>query len=140
MVDDDALIDDFRTWLGQVGASIVLEQSSESFGDQLTIFALGALLVRVIRDRGIWRINIAGPHESVTGGGSFWFSLGVWQAYLDKVDPPTDAMPLDLEAAFVKDRQQDIEAAFRDDKDLDDNLRSIRKEGAEARRRLRDTQ
>lgn len=136
---DDEVVDDFRTWLGQAGANIAVEQSSESFGDQLTVFVLGALLVRVIRDRGIWGVNIAGPHEGVTGGGSFWFSLGVWRAYLDKADPPTDAMPLDLETAFVKDRQQDVEAAFRNDKDLDANLRSIRKEGAEARRRLRGT-
>lgn len=74
------------------------------------------------------------------GRREFLFSPGVWQAYLDKTDPPTSAMPLDQEIAFVKDRQQDVEAAFREDNGLDAHLRSIRKEGAEARRQAKAAQ
>lgn len=133
-------INEFLEWLSQADFSVMTDRCSpESFGNQITILTRDVLAVRVIKDRSIWNVDIAGPHAPITEGGDFWFSIDVWQAYLDKTDPPTTAMLLDQEVGFVKDRWQDVETAFINDRELDAHLRLVRKEGAEARRRSRGT-
>lgn len=138
--DSPTSIGELLEQLPQVGFNVVAERySAESFGNRVTVLERDPVAIRMLKDRGIWTVDVAGPRTVTTEGGDFWFSSGVWQAYLDSTDPPIKAMPLDQEIIFVKDRWQDVESAFRNDKDLDDDLRSIRKEGAEARRRLRGT-
>lgn len=93
-IDVPTEIDDLRSGLTEAGFTVAEELASSSFGDLAVTFRRGILEVRVVRDRGQWSIEIAGP---ATG----FYDPDIWRACLEGRAAPLDPAPLADQAAFV---------------------------------------
>ena len=71
--------DDFIAELVGLGFELAETKYDEShFGDSVVTVFKGNLRVRVVRDRGVWLVQLS-PGES-----NEWFSPMVWNAYLNR--------------------------------------------------------
>lgn len=98
---------------GLEGAGFVLTEERfdpDVFGNALMTFASGSLLVRAVRDRGIWIILI-----SMEGWDPWWFPPQVWQAHLDASDLFQSVIALDEQVTIASNLLPRIRDLLEDD-------------------------
>jgi hypothetical protein len=95
------------------------------------VLARSSTLVRVVRDRGQWFIEIS---ASVWDD---WFAPLVWHSVLNETMPASEARPFTSQAALVLEDLDEIEALTRTAGDaVRRRLKKRRTRRAEARRQL----
>lgn len=101
------------------------------FGNALVVLGRNDTLVRLVRDRGQWFVEVAGA----TGGD--WFTPVVWHAFLESKMPSLEAASFDAQARLVLGNLLRIETVNSDlgEQQLAD-LRAWRSRRAEARRAM----
>jgi hypothetical protein len=104
--DIEALLHDLK----QRGFTVIEERyDPQSFGNVLVRLEHDQTAVRIVRDRGEWRIDIAGP------GQLDWFGPSIWQGFLDEHVQSFDVLSsFDEEASFLARNLSLIEDALRD--------------------------
>jgi hypothetical protein len=78
-----------------------------SFGDALVVLERNGTLVRLVRDRGQWFVEV-GPAP-----GDVWFSPVVWHAFLESSMPPLETTSFDAQAQLLLADLARIEMANR---------------------------
>jgi hypothetical protein len=104
-------------WLNGIAISRH-ELESEAFGDRLIEYRMHGFGVRLVRDRGQWRIEIG---DEALG----WFDIGVWDAYLTGVTPANVAPTAAQQAAFLRERLSAVEQAVHGDRNLREHLSTL---------------
>lgn len=123
-----ALLDE----LGRRGYAIGEERYDEdSFGNGLIVLERNDTLVRLVRDRGQWFVEVAGA------AGSDWFAPVVWHAFLESSMPPLETASFDEQSELLLadlDRIETVSDGFGEQELAD--LRAWRSRRAEARRTM----
>jgi hypothetical protein len=112
------------------GFAVVEERYDEdSFGDALVVLERNGTLVRLVRDRGQWFVEVA------DAAGGDWFAPVVWHAFLESSMPPLETASFEAQAQLLLADLARIGTANSDlgDQELAD-LRGWRSRRAEARR------
>ena len=127
-------IHDVLGWLSESGFVVVSDRTYESFGNRTVVLVNEPVAVRLMKDRGIWRIDIAGPFAEVPSeSAGIWFEPKIWRSYLDRTRPSTAPELWDAQVSFVKTRLPDVRAAQLGGRDVARGLRELRKAEAQAR-------
>jgi hypothetical protein len=127
-------IDVVLGWLGESGFIVVSDRAYESFGNRAVVLVKESVAVRLMKDRGIWMIDIAGPFGEVPSeSADIWFEPKIWRSYLDRTRPFPAPEPWDTQVSFVKTRLPDVRAAQLGGKDVAEGLRELEKSEAQAR-------
>jgi hypothetical protein len=93
--------------LARAGFRVLAETESEGFGDRLVVLGRGAVLARLVRERGQWFLEVASGTP-----GDEWFDMDLWLACLDHTPVPKEPSPLIDQAAALIGRLPDIESAL----------------------------
>ncbi len=109
-------------WLTGQGFALVEEmRAPESFGNWLILYERGPCRVRLVRDRGQWILEIAGPDRDE------WFDADIWLSCLEGSNPPTGPYNLDEQVALLKKLLARIDDALRTRASIGDCLRQRRR-------------
>jgi hypothetical protein len=101
------------------------------FGNALVVLERNDTLVRLVRDRGQWFVEVAGATEGD------WFAPVVWHAFLESSMPPLDATSFDGQTQLLLADLGRIETSNSDFSDQDlAGLQAWRSRRAEARRAM----
>ena len=115
------------SWLHHSGFTVDEKHQSESFGNQLEVFARGRCRVRIVRDRGQWFVDIEGPDQGD------WFDVPTWQAcFTDGGRTIDHSVPTDPVATF-RQMLLDVEAELASQSGIGKCLRRRRAERARSR-------
>lgn len=111
------------------GYSVVEKRCDDAeFGNTLIVFAHNSTRIRLVRDRGRCFVEVAGAGD--------WFSPVIWRAFFAARMPAIEAVPFAVQARWLLDDLDRIEAMS----DLSDSqladLNERRSQRAAARRRL----
>jgi hypothetical protein len=105
-------------------------EDRQGFGDRLETLARGDLMVRFVRDRGEWRIEV----KSETWDD--WFDPDVWRSCLTGTDIPVEPGSLAEQATFVNEKVNVLVEALAKDSDRALYGCLLRNRTERARRRL----
>src|SRR5438067_1243370 len=67
------------------------------FGDAVVTLKRDSTLIRLVRDRGQWFVEVCGP------GGEDWFAPIIWSAFLDSSMPSLETASFDAQARALLD-------------------------------------
>ncbi|MGH7643938.1 MAG: hypothetical protein ACRENX_13190 [Candidatus Dormibacteria bacterium] len=131
----DAFLPPVRALLDELlrrGYAIGEERYDESsFGNALVILKRNDTVVRLVRDRGQWFVEVAGAAEGD------WFAPVIWHAFLESSMPPLEATSLDGQAQLLLADLARIETTNSDFSEQDlAGLQTWRSRRAEARRAM----
>jgi hypothetical protein len=123
-----ALLDEL---LGRGYATGEERYDEDSFGNALVVLERDGTLVRLVRDRGQWFVEVAGAAEGD------WFAPVVWHAFLESSMPPLDTTSFDVQAQLILADLGRIETTNSNFSEQDlAGLRAWRSRRAEARRAI----
>ena len=114
-------------WLTSQGFTLTEHHVSSAFGDRLLLFEREPCRVRLVRDRGQWFLEIAGPTTSD------WFDADIWRSCLEGRDPPLDPTAPSAQAAYLRTSLSHIDDAIRGNSVIADCLRQRGRWRARAR-------
>jgi hypothetical protein len=101
------IVDRARRWLADNGFRLQHWRDSPAFGDHLDQWARGPVLVRLVRDRGSWYIEVG------HGGWDDWFDLALVADVLGCERPDVTAHLEAVAAAALAPRRPALEVARR---------------------------
>jgi hypothetical protein len=104
------------------------EYDQLEFGNALLVYRGSDILVRFVRDRGQWFVEVGSPLFAD------WFSPMIWSAFLDGGVEATETPSLDSQCAMVAESLDRIGTAATSEPHLLEELRKHRAGRAEARR------
>jgi hypothetical protein len=100
---EERAIGELKAWLVEAGFSAQrLDYPPAFVGDEVTDFARPPVSIRLVRDRSVWSIEVAGPDGTFVG-------IQLWRDLLDGTGPSIEAAPIQDRAKSLKARLDEIE-------------------------------
>ena len=123
LIMEPAPIQRLRTHLTSAGFTVE-ETAPGAFGNYVIDASRGGLLIRAVRDRGEWRVELAVPVPDEE-----WVLVEIWRACMEGRTPSVDELSLSEEVSWLVDNLDELHARIRDDRGhLIDGLFECREE------------